>query len=41
MRRLMPFCKRDGITIILTSLLERSTTANEASRSCVSTLCDN
>ncbi|MBB3930926.1 circadian clock protein KaiC [Kaistia hirudinis] len=40
-RRLTQFCKREGITVVLTSLLERNATEAESSRSYVSTLCDN
>ncbi|MEZ0211508.1 MAG: ATPase domain-containing protein [Xanthobacteraceae bacterium] len=40
-RRLVQFCKRQGITIVLTSLVERNAVDSENSRSYVSTLCDN
>jgi circadian clock protein KaiC len=37
---MVQFCKREGITVILTSLLDRSAIDTESSRSYVSTLCD-
>lgn len=40
-QRLVRFCKREGITVVLTSLLERSAGESESSRSYVSSLCDN
>lgn len=40
-RRLIQLCKRGGITVMLTSLLDRTTGENEQSRSYVSTICDN
>ncbi|MDR6951130.1 circadian clock protein KaiC [Ancylobacter sp. 3268] len=40
-RRLLQLCKREGITVVMTSLLDRLNGENESSRSNVSTLCDN
>lgn len=40
-RRLIQACKREGITVVLTSLIERAATESESTRSYVSTLCDN
>ncbi|MBV8509366.1 MAG: circadian clock protein KaiC [Xanthobacteraceae bacterium] len=40
-RRLIQLCKREGITVVLTSLIERISGDVESSRSYVSTLCDN
>lgn len=40
-QRLVRLCKREGITVLLTSLLERSAGETESSRSYVSSLCDN
>ncbi|MDP9902483.1 circadian clock protein KaiC [Variovorax ginsengisoli] len=40
-QRLVKFCKREGITVVMTSLLERSAGETESSRSYVSSLCDN
>lgn len=40
-QRLVRMCKREGITVLLTSLLERSAGETESSRSYVSSLCDN
>ncbi|MBD0416987.1 circadian clock protein KaiC [Oryzicola mucosus] len=39
-RRIIQLCKREGITVILTSLLDRNALEAEASRSYVSTICD-
>lgn len=40
-QRLVRHCKSEGITVVLTSLLERSVGEAESSRSYVSSLCDN
>lgn len=40
-RRLVQLCKREGITVVMTSLLDRSAGESESTRSYVSTLCDN
>ncbi len=40
-QRLVRYCKSEGITVVLTSLLERSVGEAESSRSYVSSLCDN
>lgn len=40
-RRVIQHCKRNGITVMLTSLLERGGGELESSKSHVSTLCDN
>ena len=39
-RRIIQLCKREGITVILTSLLDRKAGEAESSRSYVSTMCD-
>ncbi|SHG11874.1 circadian clock protein KaiC [Kaistia soli DSM 19436] len=40
-RRLIQLCKREAITVVMTSLLDRLAGEGEATRSYVSTLCDN
>lgn len=40
-RRLIQLCKREGITVLLTSLLDGQSDESESSRSYVSTVCDN
>ncbi|SHG59482.1 circadian clock protein KaiC [Kaistia soli DSM 19436] len=39
-RRIIELCKRENITIVLTSLLDRAAGESESSRSYVSTICD-
>lgn len=39
-RRIIQLCKREGITVVLTSLLDRKAGEAESSRSYVSTMCD-
>lgn len=40
-RRLLQMCKQEGITVVMTSLLDRVQGESENTRSYVSTLCDN